>query len=360
MAMALAFNAVALPVYAQRVRQDPKPSRYAELVIDEKTGKVLYERNAEHPVYPASTTKLMTAYLTFQALKDGRLHLDDELKVSHLAASQPATNLWMMSEKVTRTVTHGKNGRRIVHTTKGEPTQNTFEIKAETALRGMLCHSANDAAVVFAEAVGGSEADFVKMMNAQAQRLGMTNTHFANPNGLPDVTNKTTVEDMAKLARALIEDFPEYYKYFSIRSITFNGHTAQNTNHLLGVDPDVDGMKTGWIQVSGFNLVASAKRDDTRIIGLVFGANSTSERNQDMEHLLRFAFQKETNPKASFAYGPAISGPVRYISATPQAQHAPPTPVVAATPTAPPPPNGATPPTVVVVPKPDSTPRPPA
>ncbi len=349
MALALAFNAAATSsLSAQRVREDPKPSRYAELAIDERTGKVLYEHNAQHSVYPASTTKLMTAYLTFQAMKDGKLHLDDMLKISPYAASMPTTNLWFTEETVTRTFTKNAHGKRIAHIQKGPRKQVVFEIKAETALRGMLCHSANDAAVVFAEAVGGNVDDFVAEMNAQAKRLGMTNTHFANPNGLPNVTNKTTVEDMAKLARALIEDFPEYYKYFSIPSITYNGNFAKNTNHLLGVDPDVDGMKTGWIEMSGFNLIASAKRGDTRVIAIVFGATSSAVRNQDVEHLLTFSFEKEKNPDARFAYGhaPAANQPVRYVQATPKEQHAPPAPpALAASP--PPPPKDATPKLVV-------------
>jgi D-alanyl-D-alanine carboxypeptidase len=190
----------------------------------------------------------------------------------------------------------------------------------------MLCHSANDATVVFAEAISGTTAKFVDEMNAQARRLGMHNTHFANTNGLPDTTNHTTVEDMAKLARALIEDFPEYYKYFSIPSIDINGHQARNTNHLLGVDPAVDGMKTGWIQMSGFNLVASAKKGDVRVIAIVFGANTPDGRNTDMEHLLQYAFQKQKNPKALFAYGPnlAANSGGRTLPTTPQEEHAPP------------------------------------
>ena len=342
MALALAFSAVAAPAMAQRQRVEPKPTRYAELAVDEKTGKVLYERNAQHPVYPASTTKLMTAYLTFRALHDGRLHFDDMLKVSENAAFMPATNLWMAEPSTIKTVVKGKNGQKIVKFEKGPPEQTVFEIKTETALRGMLCHSANDATVVFAEAIAGSTTEFVKEMNAQAQRLGMTNTHFSNTNGLPDVNNKTTVEDMSKLARALIEDFPEYYKFFSIPSITVRGHTARNTNHLLGVDPDVDGMKTGWIAMSGFNLVASAKRGDTRVIALVFGANTAEGRNSDMEHLLHFAFEKEKNPKARFTYGPnpPAGAAEREIAQTPQDKHWP-APIVVA---APPPPAPVIPP----------------
>ena len=295
LALTMAFNAVTMPAMAQRRRPEPppKPDRYASILMEEESGRVLYERGADHQLHPASTTKLMTAYLTFKALKDGTLKLDQQIKVSDWAASQPATNLGMKPNGV----------------------QTVTKIKVEDNLRGMLCHSANDAAVVFAEAIGGSQEEFVKKMNAEAQRLGMTHTHFANPNGLPDATNKTTVEDMAKLARALIEDFPEDYKYFSIRNFTFNGHTFRNTNHLLGVYPGLDGMKTGWIATSGFNLVASAKHGDMRFIAVVFGANTAETRNEDVKKLMNYGIRKEQDPKVKFAYGPlaARNRPERYV-----------------------------------------------
>jgi D-alanyl-D-alanine carboxypeptidase len=355
--LALAFNAVAVPVLAQRHRAEPiaQPDRYASLVMDEETGRVLYERNADHQLHPASTTKLMTAYLTLKAMKDGKLTLDQELNVSDWAASQPATNLFMKQDvTVKETVT--QNGKKVV-VTHVQRRQTIKTITVENALRGMLCHSANDAAVVFAEAIGGSQANFVRLMNAEAQRLGMTHTHFANPNGLPDNTNKTTVEDMAKLARALIEDFPEDYKYFSIRSFTFNGRTFQNTNHLLGVYPGLDGMKTGWIASSGFNLVASAKRGDIRVIGVVFGANVSEARNEDMKRLLDFAFQKEKNPKLRFTYGPlaARNKPERTIEFPPKPE-VPQPPAIANNVPAPPPPAPLL--TPVPLPLPDSIPAP--
>jgi D-alanyl-D-alanine carboxypeptidase len=302
---ALAFNAFALPeaLRAQPVRQDPKPTRYAAIVVDEKTGTVLYEYNAARVLFPASTTKLMTAYLFFRAKEQGLITLDQDLPISALAASQGKTNLSLMKDVRVKDVTTAKNGRKIIsyHT---EQQQKLTSIKAEDALRGMLCHSSNDAAVILAEALGGSVDGFAQMMNAEAKRLGMDQTHYVNPNGMPDTRQVTSVQDMAKLARALIEDFPDDYKYFDIRSFTFNGATYQNTNHeLLGSDPEVDGMKTGWIAMSGFNLVASAHRKDQRVIGIVYGANTSEQRTVDMRRLLDFGFAKEKNPKAVFAYG---------------------------------------------------------
>lgn len=325
MTLALAFNAAAAgPVIAQRQRAETQPDRYAAIVIEEQTGKVLYERDANQVLHPASTTKLMTSYLVFKALKEGRLTLEQEIPVSHFAASQPATNLAMIKDVAVKGTKTGKDGRKIT-VTHYEKRQVISKITVENALRGMLCHSANDAAVVFAEALGGSQAEFAKLMNDEAKRLGMTHTTYVNPNGLPNPRQNTTVEDMTKLARALIEDFPEYYKFFSIRSFTFNGHTYANTNRMLGVYPGLDGMKTGWIASSGFNLVASAVNNDQRVIGVVFGANLAEARNEDMRRLLDFAFNKLKNPKIRFSYGPesAKNKPERYVDLPPKAQPEP-------------------------------------
>lgn len=323
--LALAFNVAAVaPVLAQRQRTETRPERYAAIVIEEKSGKVLYERDANQVLHPASTTKLMTAYLVFKALKEGTLTPDQELTVSHFAASQPATNLFMIQNVTVKESKTGKNGKKIT-VTHTEPQQVISKITVENALRGMLCHSANDAAVVFAEALGGSQEQFARKMNEEAKRLGMAHTTYVNPNGLPNPRQNTTVEDMAKLATALIEDFPEYYKYFSVRSFTYNGHTYSNTNHMLGNYPGLDGMKTGWIATSGFNLVASAVNNDQRVIGVVFGANLAETRNEDMRRLLDFAFNKLRNPKLRFAYGPeaAKNKPERYVELPPKAQPEP-------------------------------------
>ncbi len=292
--LALAFNAAAAaPALASPPRQpaDARPDRYAAIVVDANSGRVLYERDATQQLHPASTAKMMTAYLVFQALKDGRLTLDQMIDVSYNAASQPRTNLAMMS------ATRSRKGGPVTYS------QNTRSISVENAIKGMLTHSANDAAVVLAEALGGSETNFATLMTAQAQTLGMTGTRYTNPNGLPDPRQHTTVEDLALLSRAILRDFPEYQHYFALPSFTFNGNTWHNTNKLLGAYEGLDMGKTGFINSSGWNLAASAQRGTQRVIGIVFGARTPSERGVDMQRLLDFGFQKLENPLARFRFG---------------------------------------------------------
>ncbi|HYD17513.1 MAG TPA: D-alanyl-D-alanine carboxypeptidase family protein, partial [Patescibacteria group bacterium] len=258
---------------AQKKPAEPaRPDRYAAIVVDANSGKVLFEHDASQKLYPASTAKMMTAYIVFDALQRGTLKTDQILTVSRNAAMQPRTNLAMMSSSKDR------KGRVSLR-------QNTTKITVENAIRGMLTHSANDAAVVLAEAIGGSEAGFAEMMNAAAARLGMKDTHYTNPNGLPDTRQKTTVEDLALLNRALLREFPHYLPYFRTESFTFNNHTYNNTNKLLGAYPGLDMGKTGYIGAAGWNLAASAKQGDERVIGIVFGARTPAERKTDMEHL---------------------------------------------------------------------------
>lgn len=309
--LALAFNAAAAaPALAQQADANPRPDRYAAIVVDANSGRVLYERDASQSLHPASTAKMMTAYLAFQALKEGRLTADQMIDVSRNAASQPRTNLGLMTSTSTG---RGKN-RRV--TTR----QNTREISVENALRGMLTHSANDAAVVLAEALGGTTANFATMMTAEARRLGMTGTRYTNPNGLPDARQVTTVEDQALLSRAILRDFPEYQHYFAIPRFSFNGYTWNNTNRLLGQYEGLDMGKTGFINASGWNLAASAQRGDKRVIGVVFGARTPAERGQDMQRLLDFGFERLENPLARFRFG-RDNGPAgeRYVLLPPPA-----------------------------------------
>jgi D-alanyl-D-alanine carboxypeptidase len=339
MTLAIAFNAAAAgPILAQTTVHAEKSSRYASIAVEETTGKILYERNADRALYPASTTKLMTAYLVFDALKEGTLTLDQELTVSAKAAGQPATNLAMMRDVPIRRTVTGKDGKKRTITVRTERQQVVKKITVEHALRGMLVHSANDAAVVFAEKIGGSTQGFATLMNAEAKRLGMTGTTYVNPNGLPDTRQKTTVQDMAKLATALIEDFPEYYRFFNVRSFTFNGRTYTNTNRMLRTYPGMDGMKTGWISASGFNLVASAVKDDKRVVAIVFGAAQADERNEDMRRLLDYAFLKLTSPKVKFTYGPAPTVANRQLGLPPRREIPPPQPETVAAPEIPAPP----------------------
>lgn len=325
---------------ADRATSNPggKAANYAAMVLDASDGHVLYERNGQAHLRPASTTKIMTAYLVFEALRDGRLSMDQRIPVSRNAAGQPRTNLGMMSSVMVRdpAIPGHKPTRHK------EERQTVTSITVENAIRGMLCHSANDAAVVLAEAIGGSEAEFVRMMNAKAEELGLANTHYANPNGLPAGSQVTTPEDLARLSRAVIRDFPENYALFDITSFTFNGVTYRNTNNLLGHYDGLDGIKTGWIATSGYNLAASARRGDTRVIGVVFGARSPVERRDDMTALLDFGFKKIARPDSVFAFGPPTASDTgdRYIVIPPKAgdEDAPP-PDTAANPAATPAPG---------------------
>jgi D-alanyl-D-alanine carboxypeptidase len=241
------------------------PPKYAAIVIDADSGAVLHTVGADEQTYPASLTKMMTLYLTFEALAQHRLQLEHRLVISEHAASMAPSKLNL------------KPGGSI---------------RVEEAVLGVVTKSANDAAVVLAEALGGSEANFALMMTQKARTLGMTRTYFENASGLPDTNQVTTARDMALLGRALIYDFPQYYPYFSTRSFVFAGHVQANHNHLLQSYDGADGIKTGFIRASGFNLVASAKRDGRRLIGVVFGGQSQPWRDHQMARLLDHGFAR--------------------------------------------------------------------
>ncbi len=236
------------------------------IVMDAGSGEILYAERADSPRYPASVTKVMTMYLAFDALASGRLHLNDLVVVSPLAAAQPATKLGLRA---------------------GET------ITVENALHAMAVHSANDMAVAIAEKIGGTEARFADMMTLKAQQLGMVNTRYVNPNGLPDNRQLTSAHDIAILARAVLRDFPQYYSFFSQEEFTYRGHTMYNTNHLLGKMPGVDGLKTGFTNAAGFNLAASAMRNGHRLIAVVMGSSSGAVRNANVEGLLLTGFDIE-------------------------------------------------------------------
>ena len=280
----MAFQAAAIPA-AMAQEKPPEPARagrYASIVVDAQTGQTLYERDGNQQLRPASTTKIMTAYLTFEALRDGTLRLDQELAVSRRAASQERTNLAMIRPV---TVTDRKTGKK-----RTEHRQVIRTITVEDALKGMLVHSANDAAVVLAEALGGSVEGCADKMKAAATKIGMEGSHFINPNGLPHTRQYTTVADMAKLSAAVIAEYPEYYHFFGNRTFRYNGTHYRNYNNLLGSYDGVDGLKTGYIHTSGFNLAASATRDGQRIIAVVFGADNPAQRKADMTVLLDYGF----------------------------------------------------------------------
>ena len=236
------------------------------IVMDARTGEILYAERADSPRYPASVTKVMTMYLAFDALASGRLHLNDTIVVSPLAAAQPATKLGLRA---------------------GET------ISVDDALHAMAVHSANDMAIAIAEKVGGTSSRFADLMTLKAQQLGMTNTRYVNPNGLPDNRQISSAHDLAILARAVLRDYPQYYKFFSQEEFTYRGRTMYNTNHLLGKMPGVDGLKTGFTNAAGFNLAASAMRNGHRLIAVVMGSSSGGVRNANVEGLLLTGFDIE-------------------------------------------------------------------
>jgi D-alanyl-D-alanine carboxypeptidase len=235
----------------------------ALLVVEADTGKVLQADNATYPWYPASVTKMMTAYVTLKAVKEGRLSLDTLFTVSPVAASQSPSKMGF------------KPGTQLT---------------VENALAMMLVKSANDMAVVLAEGVGGSIDGFSALMNQNAQRLGMTQTSYVNPNGLPADGQITSARDLAILARAIIHDLPEYEYFYHIPAIRFGRKVTNNFNHLIGRYPGADGFKTGFICASGYNLVGSATRDGKRLIAVVLGSTSGHMRAVRAAQLLERGF----------------------------------------------------------------------
>ena len=239
----------------------------ALLVVEADTGKVLEAQNATYPWYPASVTKLMTAYVTLRAVKEGRIALDTLVTVSPVAAAQSPSKMGL---------------------------RPGTQVTVDNALKMMLVKSANDMAVVLAEGVGGSIDGFSALMNQNAQRLGMTQTSYVNPNGLPADGQITSARDLAILARAIIRDLPEYEYFVHIPSIRFGRRVTQNFNKLIGRYPGADGFKTGFICASGYNLVASATRNGKRLIAVVLGASSGQARAVKAAQLLERGFANNT------------------------------------------------------------------
>ena len=239
----------------------------ALLVVEADTGKVLQAENATYPWYPASVTKMMTAYVTLKAVKEGRLSLEGTLTVSPVAASQSPSKMGF------------KPGTQVT---------------VENALHMMMVKSANDMAVVLAEGVGGSVDGFSAQMNQTAPRLGMTQTSYVNPNGLPADGQITSARDLAILARAIIRDLPEYEYFMHTPSIRYGRRVTQNFNKLIGRYPGADGFKTGFICASGYNLVASATRNGKRLIAVVLGSSSGTMRAVRAAQLLERGFADNT------------------------------------------------------------------
>jgi len=254
----------AAPVSAATMPAFTADERYGSIVVDAESGRVLAATNADQVLHPASLTKIMTLYMTFDALKRGQLSLHQPIRVSaHASAMLPS-----------------KLGLRPGDT-----------LTTEQAVLALVTKSANDAAVALAEAMEGTEADFGRAMTQRARALGMAHTTFTNASGLPDSRQVTSARDMAMLALAMLRDHPRQYRYFSTSEFVFRGTVHHNHNRLLGAYDGVDGIKTGFINASGFNLVASAQRDGRRVIGVVFGGNTGRSRDAHMVSLLDDGFR---------------------------------------------------------------------
>ncbi len=272
-------------------------ARYASIVVDANSGEVLYAKKADSPRYPASITKVMTLYLAFEALSQGKLHLNDTIIVSRRAAGQAPTKLGLRAGS---------------------------KITVDQAMRAVAVKSANDMATALAEKIGGSETRFATLMTLRAHELGMVNTHFANASGLPDKRQLSSARDIAILSRAVMRDYPQYYSYFSQRQFTFQGQTTKNHNGLLGKMPGVDGLKTGFTAASGFNLAASAVRDNRRLIAVVLGGNSTAARDNHVEDLLETGFgviqRRKNGERITIAQNLFEDEPTGAMSRTPSEQ----------------------------------------
>jgi D-alanyl-D-alanine carboxypeptidase len=232
---------------------------YADIMIDDNSGKILHETDPDAPRHPASLTKVMTLYLLFSEIEAGRIKLNYDLAVSAKAASQNPTKL----------------GLRAGQT-----------IKVEDAIKGLVTKSANDAAVVVAEALGGSEEEFALMMTRKARALGMSKTTYVNASGLPAVEQITTARDQALLGRVIRHRFPQYYSYFSLPAFAYRGRFMSNHNSLLRTVDGVDGIKTGYTEASGYNLISSTKRGARRIVGVILGERSNGARDVHMRKLI--------------------------------------------------------------------------
>ena len=269
-----------LPALAlAEVPPPPTIAAKAWLLYDVSSAQAIVSELQDERIEPASLTKLMTAYLVFSALKQKTLAPEKPVPVSERAAKAAGSRMFIEPNKA---------------------------VTVDELLHGMIVQSGNDACIALAEAIAGSEEVFAQMMNREAQRLGMKNTSFTNASGLPDPKHYSTVHDLALLAAALIRDFPEYYPLYSLREYRYNNITQLNRNRLLWLDPNVDGMKTGYTENAGFCLIASAKRGPRRLLSVVLGANSDNGRVQESQKLLNYGFQFHDSVKL-YAKDQAVS-----------------------------------------------------
>ena len=285
-----AFAASALLMSAAQAQQVPAPQIAARswLLLDATSGQVIASQDPDMRIEPASLTKVMTAYVVFEALRDKKITLDQMVNVS--------VHAWKVD---------GSSSKMFI-----DP---ATPVKVQDLLYGLMIQSGNDAAVALAEAVAGDEATFVTLMNREAQRMGLKNTHFANPHGLPSPENYSTARDLAILASHEIQDYPQFYKIDSIKEFTYNKIKQQNRNRLLWLDPTVDGLKTGHTEASGFSMIASAHRPngpagERRLISVLSGATSDGNRTAESQKLLNWGFQNFDTVKL-YAKGQAILTP---------------------------------------------------
>lgn len=238
-------------------------SKYASIVIEAQSGRILHAVQPYQTFHPASMTKLMTLYMTFEALKKGKLTLEQEVPVSEKASKQPSSKLWLPA---------------------GD------KVAVRDLILSLIIRSANDASVVLAEAIAGTEEDFARLMTKKAFEMGMSSTQFYNSSGLYHKAQVSTPRDMALLVRRLMTDYPEYYPLFGERSFKFRGQKIVGHNSFLNYYKGADGLKTGYIDASGYNLAASATRDGTRLIAIVFGGLDRGWRDQHMAKLMDYGF----------------------------------------------------------------------
>lgn len=295
LAMAIGFALLAVWSFASTPAQ---AAPYAALVMDARTGEVVYAENADTRLHPASLTKMMTLYLAIEAVKEGRLSLDQTVKVSSKAARQPPSRIGLRA------------GERV---------------SIRNLMRAAAVKSANDAATALAEATAGSVDAWARMATAKARILGMPNTTFKNPHGLTEAGHLSTARDMATLGRRLFFDHPEYYNLFSRKKTTAMGKTVYATNRrLLAAYPGADGIKTGYTRAAGFNLVSSAHRGDQRVIAAVFGARSSADRTERISRLMDMGFSR--TPRMAKVIPPAsvTAGTVVAAAPVPEERPAPP------------------------------------
>jgi D-alanyl-D-alanine carboxypeptidase (penicillin-binding protein 5/6) len=260
----LAFLAPLMSLAQMPVPSAPELGARGFILVDHQSGQTLAEKNSDERMDPASITKLMTAYAVFRALRTGEIALQDQV---------------LISEKAWRTA----GSRMFIEV-------NT-RVSIDNLLQGMIVQSGNDASVALAEHLAGTEATFAQVMNQYAAELGMLNTQYKNSTGLPAEDHYTSASDIARLARAIVAEFPEYYKWYSQKEFTYNKISQKNRNSLLWADPSVDGMKTGMTEAAGYCLVSSAQRDDMRLIAVILGTKSPSARAKDSQALLNYGFR---------------------------------------------------------------------